>query len=197
MKKRILFAIFTLMMFFSACSGDPLKTAEEAAGFYGGLTEFSSELRVTMDHGDYLTDYVLLHTYSGGVHTVTVKEPLGLAGLTVTTGQDSLELKFQDAVFLPQSLKGTGVTPVKLLPDMLESLMRGNFEAICNLSRGEDELVSISMWSTVDGDEFMYRVSLFQDTLEPKDAEFFFDGKRVMTAEFQNTSITSQPKSEQ
>lgn len=196
MKKRAAVTLFTLMMLLSACGENTAQHADRVSAFYGSLSSYSSVASVTLDHGDYLTDYVLIHRYSENTHTVTVKEPLSMAGLTMTADGESLELSFGDAVFLPQSLDGTGATPVKLLPDMLASLSTGNYEAICLFTEEGRQLLSLSVWSEVDGDEFMHRITLDTETLLPVSAEVFFDGRSVMTAKFSESAATALPEND-
>lgn len=198
MKKRMVFALFTLMMFFTACGDDISGMYEAAAGMYGAAAEFSATVRVTMDHGEYLTDYVLSQSYRDSTHTVTVCEPLGMAGLSFTADGSELTLRFGDAVFLPQSLNGTGATPVKLLPDALNCLSRGYYEGMC-LVPGEngEKLFSVCMWSTVDGDEFMHRMTLSAETLFPVCNEIFFEGRSVMTCEYSEVSLVQSADSGQ
>ncbi len=197
MKKRILSAIFTLMILLSACGRDVSGRASAAAELYKNLTEFSATVQVTMNHGEYLSDYVLTHAFSENTHLITVTEPLGLAGLSMKADGETLELSFGDAVFLPKSLEGTGATPIKLLPDMLSALSTGRYEAICALTHDGRDCVSVSVWSTVDGDEFMHRVSLDAESLSPLALEVFFDGRAVLTAEFSEVILSCEPQSDQ
>ncbi|MBQ8898529.1 MAG: hypothetical protein IJY86_08610 [Clostridia bacterium] len=193
MKKRILAAVFTLMMLLSACGEDPLKTASRAAELYGGLESFSATVLVTMDHGDYLTDYVLTHSFSQNTHVLTVSEPLSLSGLTFSANGEDLELSFDGVVFLPPSLDGTGATPVKLLPDMLKALSSGNYEGVFSLTEEDKSLISVSVWSELDGDEFMHRITLDSESLAPVCAQVFCRGKAVLTAEFTEVTLNSSP----
>lgn len=191
MKKRLTAAVFTLMMLLSACGEDPLQTARRARELYAGLTDFSSTVRVTMDHGDYLTDYVLTHSFSQNTHTLTVEEPLSLSGLTVTADGNDLSLSFDGAIFLPQGLRGTGVSPVKLIPDVLKALSSGNYEAVCAVNGEDRELISLCAWSTVDGEELMHRITLDSESLCPVSVRVFRNGSSVLWAEFSDTSLRS------
>ena len=184
MKKWAFAAIFTLMTLFSACGENASQRAEEAAVFYSECKAFESVAEITMDHGDYVTEYVLSHSYAENTHTVSVVEPLSLSGLSMTFDGETAELRFKDALFIPPSLHGTKATPLKLLPDMLESLMRGTYEAPCAIEYNGEKCVSFGMWNTVDGEEIMYRVILSGKTLDLIHAEAFHDGRAVLTADY-------------
>ncbi len=188
MKTRALAAVLTLTMILSACSGGRAAAlAEETAAFYAGLTRFSAEAEVTLDHGDSVSVYTLTHEYAGGVHTLTVTSPPGLAGLVFTADGDSLELRFAGAVFAPRSLEGTGATPMKLLPDALRALGGGLFDGV-TLSDG---CLTLNAWSRTDGDEFAHRIALDPETRLPLSDEIFLRGRMVMRTVYRSASAES------
>ena len=189
MKKCALAAIFTLMTLLSACGENAVDAAEKAAGFYSELSCYSATAQVSMNHGEYVTKYVISHAFAEGIHTLTVVEPLSLSGLSMTFDGEKAELRFEDIVFLPPSLDGTKATPMKLLPDILSSLVKGVYEAAYLLDKDGVDCLSFGMWSHVDGEEFMYRVTLSADSFFPLCAEVFYDGKAVLTAEYTDVQI--------
>ncbi|MBR6771768.1 MAG: hypothetical protein IKM29_00075 [Clostridia bacterium] len=191
MKRCAYGAIFTLMILLSACGENAAETADKAAGFYSSLSEFCATAHISMNHGEYVTEYVILHELSGEGHCLTVKEPLSLSGLSMTFDGEKTELRFKDALFLPPSLDGTKATPMKLLPDVLYSLTKGNYEAAYHLEKDGVPCISFVTWSKVDGEEFMYRVTLSAEGFEPMYAEVFSNGKAVLTAEYTDVQLVS------
>ena len=189
MKKCAFAAIFTLMTLLSACGENAVAAAENAASFYSGLSEYCATARVSMNHGEYITEYVITHEFSQNVHTLTVVEPLSLSGLVMTFDGEKAELRFNDVIFLPPSLNGTKATPMKLLPDILSSLIEGVYEAAYLLDRDGVSCLSFGMWSHVDGEEFMYRVTLSEEDFIPLCSEVFYDGKAVLTAEYTGVQL--------
>lgn len=190
MKKCAVAAIFTLMTLLSACGENAVDAAEKAVSFYSSLSEYSATARVSMNHGEYITEYVIKHQYSENEHSLTVVEPLSLSGLTMTFDGENAELRFKDVIFLPPSLDGTKATPMKLLPDILDSLINGVYEAAYLLDKDGVGCLSFGMWSHVDGEEFMYRVTLSADSFTPLCAEVFCDGKAVLTAKYTDVQLT-------
>ena len=177
------------MTLLSACGENAVAAAENAASFYSEISEFSATAQVSMNHGEYVTEYVITHEFSESIHTLTVVEPLSLSGLTMTFDGEKAELRFKDVLFLPPSLDGTKATPMKLLPDILSSLTKGVYEAAYLLDAEGGGCLSFGMWSYVDGDEFMYRVTLSEESFYPLFAEVFYDGKAVLTAEYSDVQI--------
>lgn len=186
--------ICALMIIFAAgCSGgEAEKYTDDIYSFYKNLISYDATMSVEMNHGDYVTDYTLEHTYTpDGGHIITVVEPLSLAGLVTKINAGCTEITYAGSLFAPQSLDGTGVTPIKLLPEMLEAWAGGVPGNSYLDSIDGTEYVVQSFYANVDGDEFMYRTWFDTGSLNPKRNETFYAGKCVMTIEFTNIEISS------
>jgi outer membrane lipoprotein-sorting protein len=177
----------------AGCSGgEAEKYTESIYSFYKNLISYSVTVSAELNHGDYVTDYTLGHTYApDNGHIITVIEPLSLAGLVTKISAGCTEITYAGNIFAPQSLDGTGVTPVKLLPDMLEAWAGGVPGSSYFDSVDGREYIVQSFYSNIDGDEFMYRTWFDTETLYPMRNETFYGGECVMVLEFQNVEITS------
>jgi outer membrane lipoprotein-sorting protein len=186
--------ICALMITLAAgCSGgEAEKYTADIYSFYKNMISYGATLEVTMNHGDYVTNYTLEHAYTPeSGHVITVVEPLSLAGLVTKISSGSTEIIYAGSLFAPQSLEGTGVTPIKLLPNMLEAWAGGVPGSSYFESIDGTEYVVQSFYANVDGDEFMYRTWFDTDSLQPKRNETFYGGKCVMTLEFTAIEISS------
>ena len=177
------------MTLFSSCGENTSKAVESAESYFSALTEYSATAQVSMNHGEYVTEYVISHEYSDNTHSLTVIEPLSLSGLNMTFDGETTELRFKDMIFLPPSLDGTKATPMKLLPDVLSSVIKGGYEAAYVHKIEGQNCLTFGMWSHVDGEEFMYRVTVSEEDLELLTAEVFCNGRSVLTAEFTDVQI--------
>lgn len=192
MRKILLVTACVLMIISAACSDNGADEYSEGIyEQYKNAAGFSAQIRTELNHGDYVTDYILAYAYTAlDGHTITVLDPVSLSGLTVKINRGCTEITYAGSIFAPQNLDATGVTPIKLIPDMLES-WAGGVPGMSYLEKLDGiEYIVQSFYSGIDGGEFMHRTWFDIQTLYPKRSETFYAGTCVMVLEFENAELT-------
>ncbi len=178
-----------VLMILSCCACGSVRNTDhnrEINDFYARAAEFSAVCAVRMDHGDTVSDYVIDYRFADGLHTLTVREPMVLSGLTVTMRGAEQTITYDGMVFAPKELVGTAVSPVRILCDLLPTWQQGYAE-----ETGTDGETIVCAFSSVrTGEELVYRSLFAAETVLPQQTECFLDGYLVMTVGFSETVVT-------
>ncbi|MBR6740295.1 MAG: hypothetical protein IKM04_04435 [Clostridia bacterium] len=172
--KRCFALMMTVLLLFCGCtSNDPTDRINQK---YGEMERFSSDVRYTLDSGDYLTVFEMALDYGPEGCSLTLKSPTELEGLKVTLDADTAEVVYGERVLVLDSLKGLKISPIRILPNILDTLKRGLIT-----SYSSDGMCQY--YSELGGVELCYCV-WFGDELEPLRAEVSAEGETVATVEF-------------
>ena len=166
--------MMTVLLVLCGCtSNDP---TDEINRKYAELERFSSDIRYTLDSGDYITVFEMALDYGPEGCGLTVKSPAELEGLSVRVDADTAEVVYGERVLVLDSLKGLKISPVRVVPDVISTLKRG-------LITSYFEDGSCEYYSSLGGEELCYLV-WFDSELRPSRAEVSADGETVATIEF-------------
>ncbi len=178
-----------VLMILSCCACSSVRNTDHNKAindFYAHTAELSAVCAVRMDHGDTVSDYVIDYRFADDIHTLTVREPMVLSGLTVTMRGTEQTITYDGMVFAPKELVGTAVSPVRILCDLLPTWQQG-YAA----ETGTDgEMIVCSFSSARTGEELVYRSCFASETMLPEQTECFLDGYLVMTVGFSETVVT-------
>ncbi len=178
-----------VLMILSCCACSHVRDTDlnkAINDFYARTAEFSAVCAVRMDHGDTVSDYVIDYRLADSSHTLTVREPMVLNGLTVTMCGTEQTITYDGMVFAPDALVGTAVSPVRIFCDLLPTWQQGYAE----MAGRNGEAIACTFSSARTGEELVYRVRFSAETMLPESAECFFDGYMVMTVGFSDVVAT-------
>jgi outer membrane lipoprotein-sorting protein len=176
----------------AGCSGKNAdRYTDSIYSLYKNLKSYGAKVSATLNHGEYVTDYKLEHSFKPEEgHIIKVLEPMTLAGLVTKVSRGCVEITYEGNIFTPQTLEGTGVTPIKLLPDMLEA-WAGGIPGTSYFDKVDGrEYIVQSFYSNIDGEEFLHRTWFDIEKLYPARDETFFNNKCVIVLEFESIEIT-------
>ena len=191
--RRYIWMICALMMTLSACSSvRDADLNEKINEKYTQAAAYSATVTARMDHGDTVSDYLIAYEYSAvNGHLMTVTAPAVLAGLTVRVGAEEMEITYDGSVFVPESLDGTEVSPVKVICDVYMTWRDGFAESVGIEKIDGTEYIVFTVISVLTGEELTHRTYFTKDTLEPCRSESFSGEKCVMTLTFENNELTA------
>lgn len=141
------------------------KSAKESAENIRTLlisSDISMTASVTADYGERVYDFTL--SYDTASCLIEVKEPERLAGLTVTVseGDGSTVLKYDDAELNTGTFDEEGLSPISALPKLVKQWHEGyilesyfetldDVDAVAIKTNISDEVVSISWFDRATG----------------------------------------------
>lgn len=179
--------LLALILVASGCSqqrDDRLEAAIHAR--YGGEVLFSSVIQMRLNQEDLVSDYTLSYAKQPeNGHILTVTAPSEVAGLVVQVYSDnSIEVTYDGAVFLPANLEGTTLSPIAILCDLVSNWQNGYADSIQTEKQNDQTVVIWTAFSDDTGEEMTYRTVFQKDTLEPRCAECFHAGVCVLSLMF-------------
>lgn len=155
MRKTVLSALMMTLLLLSACQGGSGEagtgqelTAEEAARQirteYLAAGSCRGRAQVTADYGLRVYEFELEFTWRQEGETVlTIAAPEEIAGLTARIAQGEARLEFDGASLGTGDLTGEGLTPMELIPALMDDTLQG-YMAQCAFERlGEREALRV------------------------------------------------------
>lgn len=143
---------------------------------YRDLTEFRANITYTLNSGEYVTAFGMELDYGSEGCRLTVTSPENLAGLVTTVTPGGAEVVYGDRLLVLDEPEGLGVSPVRILPDIIETLKRGIIT-----SYSKDGMCEY--YSKLGETELCYRV-WFDSLLTPVRAEAYIGSELAAAVEF-------------
>lgn len=134
--------------------------------------------RVHADYGSRLWDFLL--TLEGD--TVTIREPDTLAGVQARVGEDGVTLLYAGAEVYTGAVTASGLSPVEALP-LMGKLWR---EGLVTSAQSTPEGLAL-LFRVEDGAEL--ETVFDPETFAPRTAALYWEGVRVLWAEFTDISF--------
>ena len=185
--KKILSVLLVFCMF-SGCSGqgDELDRAMALRADLLGCVSCTFDAAVTADYGDALYTFGMACAgESSGDLAFTVTDPATIAGITGKfQGQKGL-LTFDDFALEFPRLTDDQITPVSGPWILLKTLM-GGYLTSCGMD-GENLMVTIN--DSYEDDALTLDIWLDAEN-RPLRAEILYDGRRIVTMDIENFSIS-------
>ena len=166
--------MMTALLLFCGCAKN--NPTDKINRKYSELENFSCGIRYTIDSGDYLTAFEMALDYSPEGCELRVDAPSELKGLSVRVEADTAEVVYGERVLVLDSLKGLNVSPVRVIPDILDTLKKGMISSYSNQGIYE-------YYSSIGGRELCYLVRFGEDLL-PLKTEVLVGGETVAAVEF-------------
>lgn len=149
MRKKLLSLLMTPLLLLTACQGGAAggdQTADEAARLvrtkYLAASGCAGTVEVTADYGARVYAFTLDFTWRReGESVLTVTAPEELAGLTARIDGGEGRLEYDGVSLGTGSLTGEGLTPMELLPSVMEYVGGGYMaECVFEALAGQDAL---------------------------------------------------------
>lgn len=194
LKKR--YALLLLIpALLSACgkngAGDIGERIQE---YYRGAGSCSMQASVTADYADRVTEYGLLYEKESGAQsgTVTVLAPEEIRGLKASWDEDKSTLSYEDAILETGGGGDLTVTPVSVLPLLLEN-WAGGYVTDTGAETYEDVKCCVLSSGDLEGDtKVEYRTWFEQESFQPLLSEVYLDGRLFITCEFERSTFGSE-----
>ncbi len=193
MRKR-LWALGAALLLLTGCGGSGtvgVSQAEQAAlsvrTDYLAMTAWTATVDMVADYGERVYTYQMSVSWEkDGATVLTVLEPENIAGLTARLEDGETCLDYDGASLETGELSGTGLTPMEVIPAVLEALFSG-YIAQCDFETGaEGEQLWVLCRSPEDPAGSGTEIALWfnAETHEITRAEVSFDGYVVMQCAF-------------
>ncbi len=192
MRKR-LWALGAVLLLLTGCGGSEtgISQAEQTAlsvrAEYLAMTACAATVDMVADYGERVYTYqISLSWEKDGATVLTVLEPENIAGLTARLEDGDTYLDYDGASLETGELSGTGLTPMEVIPAVLEALFSG-YMAQCDFETGaEGEQLWVLCRSPEDPADSGTEIALWFDagTYALIRAEVSSDGYVVMQCVF-------------
>ncbi|MCC8121168.1 MAG: hypothetical protein LIO42_04130 [Oscillospiraceae bacterium] len=193
MRKR-LWALGAVLLLLAGCGGSEtagISQAEQTAlsvrTDYLAITACAATVDMVADYGERVYTYQMSMSWEKDRATVlTVLEPENIAGLTARLEDGETYLDYDGASLETGELSGTGLTPMEVIPAVMEALFSG-YMAQCDFETGaEGEQLWVLCRSPEDPAGSGTEIALWFDaqSYELKRAEVSSDGYVVMQCTF-------------
>ena len=197
--RRFACALMMTLVLLTGCSRGEQTTARAAEELalsiraeYLAMTACTAAVDITADYGQRVYEYSMEIFWSkDGETKLTVTAPENIAGITARIRDGSSCLEFDGASLETGALSGTGLSPIEVVPAVLEYIGSGYIGACDFEMNGEEKL----LWFTCRDPNCQPGVgieaSFWFDPMSHalKQAEILSDGYRVVRCVFRDFSM--------
>lgn len=179
MRKVIVSALMIPLLLLAGCGGREAKPEQSFHDFREAVLsaqKITVDAHLTADYGDSVEEYALSAVYDGSETTVTVTEPLLIAGVTARSRWGETEIEYGDVLIGMGQLDENGLSPAAALPVIFEAMAGGYTELLW----WDGDLLAARLYA---GEDSRCTVWLDPDTLIPTAAEIASNGRRVISCE--------------
>ncbi len=172
------------MLVLPGCGGRAGQdTLSDITALYASADRFDSRISIRVELPDRTMDYVIDWQYDAGRSTLTVVEPLPIAGIACETDDSGLTFRYADAV-LQVDPSGEGVSPLEAPAELLFGWSGGLVQDCCPSVWNEEEALAVTYSQTRGADNYTQRVWFDPERLTPLCAELYEGDTLALTCEF-------------
>jgi hypothetical protein len=186
MRKRLAFLLMIPLLLLPGC-GEREETMQDSLdAFRQAVTlaeHISFQAALTADYGDTVQSYTLAVDYDGQETVMEVLEPTLLAGVQARAKGGESSIAYDNVLLAAGALDAQGLTPVSAVPAMLTAMASGYVELLW----WEDGYIAARLYV---GDDCACTLWLEPDTLTPVHGEIISGGRRVLSCELTDWTIT-------
>ena len=152
---------------------------EQVRAQYAQTVDIDGQADITINSG-VMVDYTVTYQRHGGVSTVTIVNPVSLAGISATTAQGKAEITYEDIAVETLLPAVPGFSPVDALAGVTDDLAGGVPIDSCVETLEDTSCIALTFSVPAGEYEGEKRVWLDAETLALRRAEFYLDGQMVM-----------------
>jgi len=190
-RKAMLFALM-LTLLLTACGGgekkDPVNELQQQ---YGLVSAATLQADVTCHYDEEVREYTLLCAYTPERSTVTVLTPANLSGISAVVEGGTLTLRYEDISLDAGSYSAAAVSPVAVLPKLMEAAARGYVMEQSEETIGERSCLRLSC-DLSDQPGTVYTTWFDTQTLLPLRSEVSVEGTVVFEVAWSRFEVTEQ-----
>lgn len=187
--RRTLSCVLMMTLLLTACSGksgdDPQQLAAVIRGEYLSMNAWSTTAEISVTYGEQVFDFTVDAQWQKEAGTVlTITQPTLLAGITARIQPEETVLEYDGAGLSLGALDSEGLTPVSMLPAVMECVMKGYMARCSWLEEGEGRILVILCCDPDRGQGEGTEYTLYFDELTHAmlRAEVSVDGVLCLTA---------------
>jgi hypothetical protein len=145
---RLLSGVLAMLLLLSACGGqgqaEAAELAERVRAEYTALSGWQGTMELTADYGDSVYEFTVDVLWRReGETQLTVRVPEIISGLTARLAPEGRYLEYDGASLGIGALTEEGLSPMELVPRMMEELLEGYLAACRMLQEGEQRLLQL------------------------------------------------------
>ena len=191
MRKALLFALM-LTLLLTACGGEEKKDPAAALqAEYAAVASADMEADITCHYDNEVRQYTLLCAYTPESSLVTVLAPEDLAGISAEVKAGELILRYDDISLDAVSYSAAAVSPVAVLPSLMEAAAAGYGTEVSEESLNERQCLRMSCDLSEDLGT-VYTTWFDQETLLPLRSEVCVDGTVVYEVVWNRFAVTEK-----
>lgn len=182
--------ILMIILLLCACSGtdgEESGPASEALKEYYQTLE-SAQYTVTQqtDFGDRVMDFRFTYSFSReGDDTLEVLAPEAISGIRASLAGEGARIEFEGLVLDLGKLPGTGLSPLEVLPFLIDQWRNGYVSSEGREELGGRACLRVAYKTTQSGVAVEHHAWFDEETHTPVRAELFFDGAQVVACTFE------------
>ena len=186
MRKRVVSALMMILLLLPGC-GEREKRLEEGFQALRDAVTAAQSIRfraaVTADYGDSAAEYTMNVSYDGSQTTIELLTPEILAGVKAVVTRGESQVSYDGVMLGAGPLDGEGLTPVGVLPALLDALASGYVELLW----WDGEIMAARLYV---GENSVLTVWLDGQSLAPTAAEIASEGRTVATVHIEGWEIS-------
>ncbi len=189
MLRRLFAAALILPMIagFSSCKGREQagKVSEDVRKYYGAVSAISTQYKVVSDYNDRVNEFTLAYSADAGkAPTVAILAPEEIKGISAAIDKGTLNLSYEGSSLSMQMPEIKGFTPLEAFPALLLDVA-GAIPTEVDAEKIDDVSCAALTYESAENNRAVSkRVWFDMDTLHPVKADFYLDGKCVISLDF-------------